>query len=82
MANRVLVTASSKGLGLALIGELTRQENVERVVGLSASAPGGPNEVKHYRADIRDEFLLRSILEEEGIDTIYHLAFMSPETPE
>ena len=85
MAKRVLVTAATVSPGSALVKALLSQPDVERVIGLSGpgnSTPAPSSKFKAYTADIRDEFLLRSILEEENVDTVFHLAFMSPEIRE
>jgi len=80
MSKRVLVTGSSGYLGRVLVGRLLDHPLVSRVVAIDV-APSKlehPN-LKHHAADIRDEFLLRSILEDEAIDTVFHLAFVMGE---
>ena len=80
MAKKVLVTGCSGYLGTVLVNALLEHPLVTRVVGidLSPSKVSSPK-FKHYAADIRDEFLLRSIIEDEGVDVVYHLAFMMGE---
>ncbi|MBI3551367.1 MAG: NAD-dependent epimerase/dehydratase family protein [Elusimicrobia bacterium] len=80
MAKRVLVTGSSGYLGRVLVGRLLEHPLVARVVGVDVAASKLANpKFKQHAADIRDEFLLRSILEEEAIDTVFHLAFVMGE---
>lgn len=85
---RVLVTGSSGYLGRVLVRALEEHPLVARVVGVDQQppppVPGGGliaagAKYRFCRADIRDEFLLRSILEDEGIDTVFHLAFQMGE---
>ncbi len=80
MPKRILITGSSGYLGRLLTRALEAHPLVERIAGVDIAAPpaAGPKFV-HYQADIRDEFLLRSILEEEAIDTVFHLAFVTGE---
>jgi nucleoside-diphosphate-sugar epimerase len=78
------VTGCSGYLGGVLVKALLEHPLVERVAGLDVKAPpppAGPAAAKFrfHAADIRDEFLLRSIMQEEAIDTVYHLAFMMGE---
>jgi len=81
MAKKVLVTGCSGRLGKLLVKNLLAHPLVERVVGVDAVALHLPNspKFKHYPADIRDEFYVRSILAEENIDAVFHLAFTSGE---
>lgn len=76
----VLVTGSSGYLGRVLVNRLLTHPQAGRVIGLDA-APGSLSHPKfrHYNGDIRDEFYLRSILQEEKIDAIFHLAFIMGE---
>ncbi|MBI5882256.1 MAG: NAD-dependent epimerase/dehydratase family protein [Elusimicrobia bacterium] len=78
MAKKVLVTGCSGYLGDLLVRSLLSHPIVSKVVAVDLKPPKMPArpKFKHCAADIRDEFLLRSIIEEEGIDTIFHLAFM------
>ncbi|MFA6317164.1 MAG: NAD-dependent epimerase/dehydratase family protein [Elusimicrobiota bacterium] len=78
MAKRVMVTGCSGYLGEILVRSLLSHPLVQKVVAVDLKPPKLPPrpKFKHCGADIRDEFLLRSIIEEEGIDTIFHLAFM------
>lgn len=80
-SRRVLVTGCSGYLGGVLVKTLLEHPLVARVAGMDQAplkTPQNPK-FKHYSADIRDEFWLRSILEEEAIDTVFHLAFMMGE---
>lgn len=78
MAKKVLVTGCSGYLGEVLVRSMLSHPLVSKVVAVDLKPPKMPArpKFKHHSADIRDEFLLRSIIEEEGIDTIFHLAFM------
>ncbi len=78
MAKKVLVTGCSGYLGDILVRNLLSHPIVAKVVAMDLKAPNLPPrpKFKHLVADIRDEFLLRSVLEEEAIDTVFHLAFM------
>src|SRR5947208_1546304 len=80
MSKRVLVTGSSGYIGRILVRHLLSHPLVSRVIGIDVVTDGleHPN-FKRHAADIRDEFLLRSILEDEGIDTVFHLAFVNGE---
>lgn len=82
MAKRVLVTGCSGYIGELLVRHLLAHPLVGRVVAVDVkpSAVSPTPKFKHFVADIRDEFLLRSILEEESIDTVFHLAFLSEES--
>ena len=79
MSKKVLVTGCSGYLGRLLAARLLEHPLVVRVVGMDVLAPGLPANPKFRTviADIRDEYLLRSVLEEEGIDTIFHTAFLN-----
>lgn len=80
MASNVLVTGSSGYLGRVLVARLLSHPEVQRVVGLDAAPSSVVHpKFKHYGGDIRDEFYLRSLLQEEKIDTIFHLAFIMGE---
>lgn len=80
MSKRVLVTGSSGYLGRVLVEALLKHPLVSRVVGVDLAPAGlADPKFKPRPADIRDEFLMRSILEEEAVDTIYHLAFVMGE---
>ncbi|MBI5623266.1 MAG: NAD-dependent epimerase/dehydratase family protein [Elusimicrobia bacterium] len=78
MAKKVLVTGCSGYLGDLLVRNLLTHPIVQKVVAVDLKPPKVPArpKFKHCAADIRDEFLLRSIISEEGIDTVFHLAFM------
>ncbi|MBI5208946.1 MAG: NAD-dependent epimerase/dehydratase family protein [Elusimicrobia bacterium] len=78
MAKKVLVTGCSGYLGELLVKDLLAHPIVQKVVAVDLKPPKLPARphFKHCAADIRDEFLLRSIIEEESIDTIFHLAFL------
>ncbi|MBI4679401.1 MAG: NAD-dependent epimerase/dehydratase family protein [Elusimicrobia bacterium] len=78
MAKKVLVTGCSGYLGELLVRNLLAHPLVQKVVAVDLKPPKVParHKFKHCAADIRDEFLLRSIIEEESVDTIFHLAFM------
>lgn len=82
MGKRVLVTGCSGYIGELLVRHLLSHPLVQKTVAVDVKPsplPQGPK-FKHYSADIRDEFLLRSLLEEERIDTVFHLAFLSEES--
>ncbi len=82
MGKRVLVTGCSGYIGELLVRHLLTHPLVQKTVAVDVKPsplPQGPK-FKHYAADIRDEFLLRSLLEEERIDTVFHLAFLSEES--
>ncbi|HAM36705.1 MAG TPA: hypothetical protein DEB40_07930 [Elusimicrobia bacterium] len=84
MGKRVLVTGCSGYLGGFLIPRLLEHPLVNRVVGIDVR-PAGLAEHPKYRfvsGDIRDEYLLRSVLEDEDVDTILHLAFMNADGAE
>jgi UDP-glucose 4-epimerase len=52
---------------------------IQRVIGLDVQPPPPPQDPKlrFITADIRDEYLLRTVMEEEGVDTVLHLAFQN-----
>lgn len=79
MPKRVLVTGCSGYLGRLLSARLLEHPLVSRVIGLDAAAPGLPAHAKlrTVTADIRDEYLLRSVLEEEAVDAVFHMAFLN-----
>lgn len=74
---RVLVTGCSGRLGDALLEALLVHPLVKRVAGADVRPPRRPEgpKFRYYPTDVRDGVYLRSLAEEEGIDTIYHLAF-------
>lgn len=79
MPKKILVTGCSGYLGEVLVKNLLTHPIVARVIAVDIKTPKlKPHpKFKHHPADIRDEYLLRSLLEEESIDTIFHLAFMT-----
>lgn len=81
MAKRVLVTGCAGYLGGVLTRALLEHPLVERVVGLDLCAPRALShpKLKTVAGDIRDEYRLRSLLQDEEIDTVFHLAFMMGE---
>src|SRR5687767_14635818 len=80
MARTVLVTGASGYLGSVVVRALCDDPAVARVVALDLKAPAASHpKVKPCAADVRDEYLLRSVLEEEGVDTVLHLAFLMGE---
>lgn len=81
MGKRVLVTGCSGYLGTVLCRTLLEHPLVDFVYGVDLAAPKGleHSKFRFKKADIRDEFLLRSLLEDEGVDAVYHLAFMMGE---
>ncbi len=77
---RVLVTGSSGYLGRLLTERLIQYPLVSQVVGLDLlPANQSHPKFKPIQGDIRDEFLLRSIMQENDIDTVFHLAYPSIE---
>jgi len=81
MAKRVLVTGCSGYLGRLLLSRLLEHPLVARAVGADMMAPDLPAhpKLRYVAADIRDEYLLRSIMEEESVDIVFHLAFRNTE---
>lgn len=81
MSKRVLVTGCSGYLGSVLCRALLEHPLVERVIGVDLAAPAALSgeKFRFRKADIRDEFLLRAIIEDENVDAVYHLAFMMGE---
>jgi UDP-glucose 4-epimerase len=79
MSKRVLVSGCSGYLGRLLSARLLEHPLVARVIGMDAAAPGLPEhpKLRTISADIRDHYLLRSILEEEAVDTVFHTAFLN-----
>jgi nucleoside-diphosphate-sugar epimerase len=78
MAKKVLLTGCSGYLGRLLALRLLEHPLVARVTGVDRSAPDiASSKFRFVRADIRDEYLLRSVLEEENVDTVFHLAFLN-----
>lgn len=75
--HKILVTGCSGYLGGVLTRALLESPKVERVVGLDVAAPRGVESPKFrfHAADVRDEFLLRTVLQEERVDAVFHLAF-------
>lgn len=78
---KVVVTGCSGYLGSVLCRALLGHPLVERVVGVDLAPPKGLEDgrFRFRRADVRDEFLLRSLFEDEGADAVYHLAFVMGE---
>ncbi|MDD5627859.1 MAG: NAD-dependent epimerase/dehydratase family protein, partial [Elusimicrobia bacterium] len=81
MAKRVLVTGCCGYLGRLLTARLLEHPLVARVVGVDAAAPRLPAHQKLHTVatDIRAEYILRSVLEEEAVDTVFHMAFLNAE---
>jgi UDP-glucose 4-epimerase len=78
MAKKVLLTGCSGYLGKLLALRLLEHPLVARVVGVDRSAPDiASSKFRFVSADIRDEYLLRSVMEEENADTVFHLAFLN-----
>jgi UDP-glucose 4-epimerase len=79
MAKRVLVTGCSGYLGRLLSARLLDHPLVARVIGMDATSPGLPAhpKLRTVSADIRDEYFLRSVLEEEAVDSVFHMAFLN-----
>jgi UDP-glucose 4-epimerase len=84
MAKRVLVTGCSGYLGRLLAARLLEHPLVARVIAMDAAAPVLPAhpKLRAVRADIRDEYILRSVLEEEAVDAVFHLAFLDADDAE
>jgi len=85
MAKRVLITGCSGYLGSLLVPRLLRHPLVARVVGVDLRPPARARAHPKSRfvlADIRDQYTLRSVLEEEGIDVVFHLAFLDASRPD
>lgn len=79
---RVLVTGCSGRLGDAVTLRLLANPLVRRVAGIDVRPPRRTDgdRFRYHPADIRDGVYLRSLLEEEGIDAVYHLAFKARES--
>lgn len=78
MAKKVLVTGCSGYLGSLLARRLLEHPLVTRVVGVDRFAPDiSSPKFRFVGADIRDAYFLRSVMGEEGVDSVFHLAFMN-----
>ena len=76
---KVLVTGAAGYLGSLLLPRLLEHPLVERVVGVDRLPLGVAfhPKLRWLNSDIRDEYLLRSVLEEEGVNVIFHLNFLN-----
>ncbi|MDD5657020.1 MAG: NAD-dependent epimerase/dehydratase family protein [Elusimicrobia bacterium] len=77
MSRRILVTGGRGYLGEVVIPRLLEHPLVQRVIALDGVAPPlRPHaKLRAVAADIRDGYLLRSLMEEEAVDAVVHLAF-------
>ena len=84
MAKRILVTGCSGYLGGILLPRLLEQPLVSRVVGVDVSPArlSAHPKLQFVHADIRDAYLLRSIMADEAVDAVIHLAFCDAQRPE
>jgi len=81
MPRRIVVTGCAGRLGSMLTRGLLKHPLVRRVAGLDVRTPPPTPDPRfaYLPADVRDEPFLRSILEEEEADTVFHLAFPAHE---
>jgi|GEM_PF-5664169 len=79
MSKRVLVTGCSGYLGRLLVARLLEHPLVARVIGMDAIVPDLPAhpKLRTVSADVRDEYFLRNVLEEEAVDAVFHIAFLN-----
>ena len=79
MSKRVLVTGCSGYLGRLLVARLLENPLVACVIGMDATDPGLPAhpKLRTVNADVRDEYFLRNVLEEESVDAVFHMAFLN-----
>ena len=72
----VCITGVSGYLGMRLVKELNKKENIDSIVGLDIVSPSiDEKKIKFYKLDIRDPKIV-NILEDHRIDTVFHLAFV------
>ncbi len=77
---RVALTGATGGLGTLLLPRLEADPSVERILALDIAQPAGVGPKTEYRrVDLTRqdaESTVREALTEEGIDTLFHLAFV------
>lgn len=72
----VCITGVSGYLGMRLVKELQKIEDIDSIVGLDIVPPSNTeNIIKFYKLDIRDP-KIGKILSKHHIDTVFHLAFV------
>lgn len=72
---KIFITGVSGYLGTRLATVLSKNPDVEKVVGIDIVAPKGEPPCSFRKMDIRDPSM-GGILKEHGIDTVIHLAFV------
>lgn len=77
MARTVLITGVSRHLGGAYARRLSREEGIDRIVGVDVVPPRhGIGRAEFVRADIRSPLIARIISDNE-VDTVVHMAVIA-----
>jgi nucleoside-diphosphate-sugar epimerase len=75
-AHRILITGSGGQIGSELVAALRDRHGASDVIATDIRPEPTPSDPSHRfeQLDVRDRARLSQIVEDEGIDTIYHLA--------